>query len=132
MDKPLTHNVSISVVSPNNIPIGTIGSFVKHSEDNEVIIYECSRFCFSNFSIAEYFRDKKKFSIVVKTTVLDGKRNLVEQVEQRQDDCFIIDHSFCHTPSVANTAKIKAFKHPTYNVQDVEEYERWLESTFVW
>lgn len=127
--KKSNNKVVISVIALNGNVIGTVGSLIKNTEDNESIIYECNRFCFNNLSIAEYFQDKKKFSILVQTTIETGKH--IEKSEQCQDNCFIEDHSFCHSPSVANTVRVKAYKN-AYNGQDTVQYEKWLENRFIW
>lgn len=117
----------ISILTPNGETIGHVGSVIKDSENDEYMIFECSRFCFNNASIAEYYKDKKKFSILVLTS---GKA--VAECSLRQSDCFVQDHSFLFSPNVAETVKVKAYKNPSYNKEDIETYERWLENQFIW
>lgn len=120
----------ISIISPTGEIIGYIGSIHRESESKEAFIFECERFTFRNASIPEFFANKSKFKVSVEMSIVN--QGNIESSSYNLDNCFIEDHSFCHIPTTANKVKIKHYKHPSFNREDAEAYEKWLESRFVW
>lgn len=131
---PDTEITEISILQNEEI-IGKIGSLQISKQDKDYTVFLSERFAVQgdDTNIAKLFSNHSCFSVSIKSYKVVGSNKIPTSGPVRLNNCVIQDHSFCYSNNKISIADQVVFK--SYNSEaslNNEDYEKWLESIFVW